>query len=440
MSRLKSLMVLLGGDQRVTLSRVTSAAGFLTLFIGVKVVALIGILWLARVSSPEVFGAVELSLAVSLMVAGIGLLGVPGAATRLALTLNQPEIDDLLAFAALVVCLPASGAAIAVLVVGGPPVWVLLLASCAAACFQTIASTWARVRRRPLVNSIVDPFTILSVLLVGAGLRAFDLLTVINLAKALTILSIFLTVGLVVLFSTRRGVGFAARYKNALIIAGPILALGGVSILVSSALRPVLGGLFSLQALAVYSLCFRLTAPCMLLHQVFATAFFARIYQAGDRRFDQLAAGLAVACLAIIGALLLVMRPMIETVFPAYAASVEIMAHLFPLVGLQVLLWILNALLEMRVARHGVAGRAAVLGYMIFGVGIGAIILLRPDTLAQATAIFTVSLLLFATGQIVMLRSRGERLPLMFAVAILASLCCWGMAATWRIDLAGLFR
>lgn len=397
---------------------------FLVVFIGAKVVALVGMLLLARLAAPDVFGGVELALSVALIVAGVGLLGVPGGATRLALAMDEPRVADILAFAAICIAAPATAAAVVGLILGWPSIWVLVLASCAAACFQVATTTYARIRALRFVNSLSDPFAVLAMLALAAVLWLAGVLTLANLALAATGLACLLCLVLVAGFLRARRPGFLVAYPRALAVSLPILALSGVSMIVGVGLRPLLGTTFPLEQLAVYSLCFRLCAPCMLIHQLVGTAFFARLYRASDRNFDRVTAAMVAGCTVCVIGLWLVLQPLIELAFPTYVTQIGILAPLFPLVGLQVTIWIVNALLEMKVGRHDVAHQAAFLGYGVFGVFFAIFVLGAARTMSQATLMFDAALIVFALGQIALLLRRQIRLPLSAGAIVLTAAAC----------------
>lgn len=397
---------------------------FLIAFVGFKVVALFGMLWLARVASPDVFGGIELALSVGLIVVGVGLLGVPGGVTRMALALDEPLIGDHLSFAALCIAGPATAAAILGLIIGAPPIAVLIPAVCAVTSFQSSGTTFARIRARPMLNSFIDPLPVLSILAIAGGLWAAGRLTLPSLALGVTILASVLSTALLIGFVRNRRPDFFAAYRRALGISLPLLALSGVAMIVGAGLRPLLGVRFSLADLALYSLCFRLCAPSMLMHQILGTAFFARIYKATDRNFDRIAAGLMAACVVTVVAVWLALPLLVELVFPTYVPALAGLTVLFPMVGLQVVYWILIAFLEMKVGRHAVATGASVVGYVIFGAFAVAFSALPVDTLLRATLLFDIALAAFAISQLVLLHRRAVKLPLIWGAVPFVGLTC----------------
>ncbi|RZJ01608.1 MAG: hypothetical protein EON90_02205 [Brevundimonas sp.] len=409
-------------------SAVTRHLPFLIVFVGAKAVALLGFLLLARVAGGYVFGGVELALSAGLMAATAGLLGLPGGVTRLALVMDERRIADLLSFAAACVAVPATLLAVATLSLGGSALWALVLACCALASFQLVASSFARIRSLPLLNSLVDPFTVLVILALAAPLWLMGQLTLAGMAVLTTIAAGVTSVAVVWIHLIKRRPGFASSYARAIRISLPMLAMSGVMLLASMGLRPALGIRFRLEDLALYALCFRLMAPCMLIHQIITTGFFARIYGSSEAMFDRLMASMIVLYSVVIVVLWAAMPQVIRLGFPSYADGASTIMPLFPLVGLSVVFWIVSAMLEMMAGRHGVAGRVALWGYPVFGLCLGAFLLLGTFNLVEATALFDAALAIFIFVQLFALYRGGAKFPLA-AVALSAPIAvCAGLS------------
>lgn len=399
-------------------------APFLVAFVGFKALALIGFLWLARVAGGQVFGGIELALSVGLMGATAGLLGLPGGVTRLALVMDEGRIVDLLSFAAACVAVPASLLAAVSLWVGLPAVWALILSCCALASFQLVANSYARIRGLPLLNSLVDPFTVLVILALAAPLWLVGELTLPAMAVFTTASAAVTSAALLLIHYRKRRPDFRSSYIRAVVISLPMLAMSGVMLVASIGLRPALALKFSLEDLALYALCFRLTAPCMLIHQVITTGFFARVYRSSERNFDRLMVGMISIYCAVVLALWAVMPWVIRVGFPSYVESAATIMPLFPLVGLSVIFWIVSAMLEMMAGRHGAAGRVALWGYPVFALSLGAFLIFPDLTLVGATALFDGALAMFIVVQLVALHQRGARFPLApWALLAPAGLC-----------------
>jgi hypothetical protein len=402
---------------------------FLVVFCGAKAAALFGVLWLARVAEPTLYAAVELGLAVGLIVCGVGMLGVPGAATRLALVGGEERVGDYLVFSAASVAVPACIVGlVTALALGWNSPWPLLALCCALSAVQTAGSSYARIRARPMLNSALDPFATLALLGICLGLWLSGSLGATELGLATAVASVLLTVALVVAFLRVRRDGFASAHMRVIRLGLPILALGGVAMIVSTGLRPLLVVRFDLEALAVYALCFRLCAPALLIYQILNTGFFARLYQASDVTLDRIVLGLTAVNGAVVFGLWLILIPLLENLFPQYLPEQASFRQLFPVVGVQVMLWLIAGLLEMKMGRHEIAGRAAVAGYVAFGAFGAAFLIFPLPELRHAVALFSVALLIFVLAQCALAWRRGIRLPLTVVAAVGAFIVFGGLA------------
>lgn len=392
---------------------------FLVVFGGAKAAALFGVLWLARVAEPTLYAAVELGLAVGLIVCGVGMLGVPGAVTRLALVGGEERVGDYLVFAAASVAVPACVLGlVSAVALGWDSPGSLLVFCCALSAVQTTGSSYARIRALPLLNSVLDPFATLVVLGLCVVLWLLHSLTMMAVNITAALLATLVTIALVATFLRVRREQFLPAYMRLLRLGLPILALGGVAMIVSAGLRPLLAARFDLQALAVYALCFRLCAPALLIYQVLTTGFFARLYRASDATLDKIAIGLTAVNTAVIAGVWLVLIPLLELVFPQYLSEQDHFRRLFPIVGAQVALWLIAGLLEMKMGRHGIAGRASVAGYVVFGAFGLAFLVFPTSEMRHAVALFTGVLLIFILAQCTLAWRRGIRLPLTVASSI----------------------
>jgi hypothetical protein len=402
---------------------------FLVVFVGVKAGALLGVLWLARVADPAVYAAVELGIGVGLIVAGVASLGVPGAVTRLALVGGEERVSDYLSFTSASIALPASVIALgAGLAFGWNASITLVVACCALTAVQTIGTTYARIRARPLLNSMLDPLATLVILAVALGLWVIGSLNQTALSVALTVIAWLLASASVIAFVRVKRDKFGEAIRRVLVLGLPILALSGVAMIVGAGLRPLLAIRFDLEALALYALCFRLCAPALLVHQVLNTGVFARLYRASDRSFDLVLLGSMIVNCTVVLVLWLLIPSMIASLFPQYAGNLMMTRGLFAAVGAQVVLWLAVSLLEMKMGRHELAGQAAAAGYAIFAAYVVAIYASALDTLRDAVVFFAASLLALALAKCAIAWKAGVRLPLT-AVGAVCAFCVFSSLA-----------
>ena len=417
---------MVGIARRLSTTYLPVAPGrFVITFVGMKAIAFTGLLWLAGISGRGVFGAIELSLAIGMIVGTSGLIGIHGAAPKLALTMGRAKIDDLLAFAAFVVASLAAAGSAVVWLVGLPALWALCIACCAPAAAQATLAAYARTRALPMMNSIVDPLAAVVMICVVGVLHFCGRLTVVWLAGTLTVVAF--AIALVAFYAFLRCLrpGFTSAYREALSVGWPILVFGLVGVSIGAGLRPLLAAAFSLQALAVYSLCYRLAGGLLIFHQVLTTAIFSRLYMSGPQGFDRLVMGASTFLTLVALAMWVLLPRFIGLAFPAYRDQAGEIGRLFPLVGSQVILWILNALLENRINRHGASRIAAGSGFGLLFLYIPLVFLVHD--LRVAVAMFDIVLMAFSLIQVTLLWRKNDALPLtaMSVIALgIGSIAC----------------
>jgi len=391
---------------------------FLVSFVGTKALAFLGLLWIARSVSATIYGSIELSLAVGTIAGSVGLIGIHGAAPRLALAMGDEKIDDLLAFATFLLSATAAVGAAAIWVLGLPPLWACLAGCSATAAAQASLAAYARTRALPIMNSLVDASAAISMVLAVAALQLAREVTIAHVAQVFTFLAASIAAASFAVFRWRVRENFRSGYLNALSMGWRMQVFGLTSVIFGAGLRPLLALTLPLSALGVYSLCFRVANLLLLIHQVVSTYIFAVLYRSGSRGFDLLFA-LLVGFLAVLSVGLWIAVPlMVHKVFPTYLSDLALIEKVFPLIEAQVVLWIGEALLENRTNRFGLSTRAA-------GGGLCAIVayalFFRFGGLAGAILLFDAVLAAFALFQVWLLWRADDRLP-MAAGSILAVL------------------
>lgn len=419
------------GRSRQILSRVLERdvkrlVGVVLVFLSTRAVALFGLLWLARVAEPSLYATAELALASGLLVSGVGMLGTPGSATRLSLVGGEERVGDYLAFSTALVALPTAILAISSgFLLGWGTAWPLLAGCCALSAAQLAGATYARIRVKTLLCALLDPFATLILLAVALVLYLMDALTLAPLSALVSAISLFIGVGAVVAFWRVRRSDFAAAYMRVVVLGLPILALGGVAMLVGAALRPLLAVRFDLEALALYSLCFRLCAPAFVIYQTLIVSFFARLYRASDKSFDTVASALTGMNCVLIGGIWIVLEPILLWGFPQYASNLELIRALFPAVGAQVALWLISGLLEMKMGRHEIAGRASLAGYLTMSAFAVSVYVMTSMDLRDAVLLFSFAILVSVLAQCLIAWRRGVYLPKTAGAAV----GCFGLLA-----------
>jgi O-antigen/teichoic acid export membrane protein len=379
------------------------------MFGSAKAAALVGLLWLASVAEPSLYGVVELGLAVSLIVSTLAMLGLPALITREALVGDETNISDLLSFCALVVAVPCTIFSVASsLASQGKSAPGLIAAVCALMAFQTVGSVYARIRGPRILTSVTDPYATLIVLMScvllwwGADLRMEFLSLTLGVSAVGTV------VFLGACFARTKREDFLRRYVHLIPAALPLLALGVAAVVIGAGLRPVLAARLDLEQLAIYSLAFRLMAPCLLLHQVCQTAFFRQLYRMSDTQFSFVLSGVIGMCVTLVIVIWLLLPQILTYGFSDYLAVSAEMSATLPLVGAQVILWISAAFMEMRVSRHGGAASVALASCVLLSAFVVILLLHPAPSLAFAVLAFDISLLAILLAQALILRRKGS--------------------------------
>jgi hypothetical protein len=131
----------------------------------------------------------------------------------------------------------------------------------------------------------------------------------------------------------------------------------------------ILTGLFLPGALPAYALAFRIVGLALGLHQLAATALFARLYSGRTRTTDGLVSLLLVAValtlIVIVAASRLFIRP--GTFEALEGAGYSLFVAVLPIVAVQIFFWVGNAMMEMRVTRFRLAGKTILPSILING-------------------------------------------------------------------------
>lgn len=330
-------------------------------------------LGIAAFASAAVYGAVEFGWAVALMAASVLTGAQFGGINQRFLVHRDTRVDDELALwtalgGALAVALWGAGS-----VAGLPLPWQVALASVGVAVIHNAASTRARMRGQRVLTAWADGTATfaaggLILALFAAGL-AGSVQAVAGGYAALAALGAAAAGGW---FVARRGEGLRGRMARSWQLGLPMLANAVLATWLGVYGR-ILIGLFAAEAVAAYGLMFRIAGLALAVHQLAVTALFARIYAARTKAADRM----LTPFLAVVAALLAVLSltaPIAVPMLPINAldqAGNRLFAAIFPIVALQVFFWIAFAMLQMRINRAGLAGRAFVPMLLVTLAGTG---------------------------------------------------------------------
>ena len=336
-----------------TLRRPTALL-FLASFGISKIIIYLVPLGIALTVSPEIYGAIELSQSVGLLVATFVVGPAAQGLTQCYLVRREQRFADV---AWLQVALGAGLCLVASLVAaiaGASDLVLLIAASFAAAAYHVTGNSIALMLGARNVSTWTAGTNILLAAVViaiafllpgGPTLRG---ITFIYLAGA----AAGLGVSVVALLRTWHATAWHRVWEVSR-IGLPMVLVGGLSIWLSVGGRIVVGT-FNPGALAVYGIAFRIGGLLLGFHQLAMTAFFVTIYRGRIRVSDRIM-GVALAAILVTGVVLSLLAGLIGPIFELDSAMQARFAAILPLTVLHTHFWIGQAMLQMRINRYDLA-------------------------------------------------------------------------------------
>lgn len=312
---------------------------------------------IAFYAGSEFYGAIELALATSLLLATLLTGAQVSGITQLFLVHNKREVNDLLLSLTAVPAIAGGMAAAFLLLIDGPITLALTCAVLPLAISQNIAGSWCRMMERPNFTAWSDG---ISVLLCGltciiALSRPDEALTRSGTA-VLALVSCSIGLGCAMFFHRSRLPSFRKRIWAASEIGMPIMISSTLGIWLGVGGR-ILMGVVNAADLAVFAVAFRIAGLVLGVHQLATTAFFARLYRSRTREADRIFTYF-FATIGLMAALISIAGPWIVDRFQFVSVSGDdnLELHvLIPIAGAQTFFWIGHAMLQMRINRAGLA-------------------------------------------------------------------------------------
>ncbi|MGK9164798.1 hypothetical protein KXR53_00790 [Inquilinus limosus] len=401
------------------------AALFLLAFALGKGSAFFGPLLLSQIMSIQDYGTAELGLSIGVIGAQILSFGIPGAIPQLVLIRKDDRVLDLLFFVvASIGVIGLAGAAIAY-AVSGPLLHVFAGITIATAGAQVAASVYYRAMGRRFGILVADNLALYVFLIVGAlvfaALRQVPLWPVIigcgGAALGFTVFALF---GLARTIRPR----FLAAYADARRMGFFMMVNSLVNFAIVNSSRILVGWFLSVEAVSVYSVCFRISAAIFLVHQLIVTAFFKTLYEASVEWFDRFYLGLLALTMTGAAVILAGFELFGDRLLPGWSAHLPEMSRLLPIVCMQTIWWVSLAHVELRVNRALISHQATTWLVGCAGLMVATLALLRALdllTLSVAALVFAGTLFLVLHIQLTLLRRNGVALPRM-RVALFAPL------------------
>ncbi|MCB2078726.1 MAG: hypothetical protein KDE55_13640 [Novosphingobium sp.] len=315
---------------------------------------------IAAFASAQIYGAIELSQSVGLLIAAI-IVGAPLAGiTQLHLVRNRHDVVDQIWTVNAAGCALSLIATVLAWTLGARLDMILVCAAFGAAATHNCASSSGRMFGKRNLTAWADGTAMIvaavavaiTILITGEqSLSALILvyvgLTVISLLASLTAIFVKLQPGL------------ASRLTEAFRIGMPMVLFGIVSMWLGVGGRITVGFLVP-GDLAAYGVAFRIAGLTLGIHQLLQTALFAKVYKARTRQADRLTApflaGVCVLALAVSLA-----GGFVVGQFRLASLTGDGMAtfrSILPIVSIQVFFWIATAMLQVRINRSRLSQRA----------------------------------------------------------------------------------
>jgi O-antigen/teichoic acid export membrane protein len=391
------------------------AALFLLAFAIGKGSAFFGPLLLSQVMSVQDYGTAELALSIGVVVAQILSFGIPGAIPQLVLIHKDGRVLDLVFFVVVSIGLLGLGVAAAIYAASGPPLPVFAALTMAGGAAQIAASVYYRAMGRRFGILVADNLSLYLFILVGglvfAALGRVPLGPVIAGYGAVALgFTVFALVGLT---RTLRPQFFTA-YVAARRMGFFMMVNSLVYFAIVNSSRVLVGYFLSVEAVSVYSVCFRVAAAIFLVHQLIVTAFFKTLYEASVEWFDRFYLGLLALTMTGAAVILIAFHLFGAVLLPGWVAYFPEMAAILPIVCMQTIWWVSLAQLELRINRALISRQAtlwllACAGLML--VTLELLHLLALLTLPVAALVFACTLFLALQAQLFLLRRNGVPLP-----------------------------
>ncbi len=385
------------------------AAVFLANFAFARTVAYLLPLSIAAVAAPEVYGASELAQSIGLIATSLAVNAPLSGVTQGYLVRGEKRFLDVTALTLLGGVAASLVVAALAALLSNDMVVLVVACSLATAVVHNVLSTVFRTLSLRNVTAWSDGFAALATGTVVAAMMALGSTTsLLGLAIGYLVIAVAALVGSAVWLGRTRQPELWARFATAWKLGAPMVAVATMAIWLGVGGR-ILIGLFNASALPAFGVAFRVSGLALVVHQLLVTGLFAYLYSSRTRQADRIFAP-ALAMVTLVLVILVIFGRSLPDWVPMEAlqgAAIEEYRAILPIVALQVFYWIGYAMLQMRVNRSGLAGRAIVptLAVTLVGIAIvaGTAISFTNDSRVlcwlisgQAAAYFAVNALVLA--------------------------------------------
>jgi len=360
---------------RPTGRHVRAALLFLPNFVLAKGAIYLLPLAIAALAPAQVYGSIELAVSIGLLASTV-TVGIPmGGMNQVYLVRGERRIVDQVAAIVLIGCSVASLLAVGAYLLDLDPTSVMVMASLGVAVVHQVGASASRMLSWRNLAAWTDGIAMLAagaLILVLIAFEGSPSLTGMTLGYLL--LGALATIATAILLVAIRKPGLRERLRTCVKLGLPMTIFALLGIWLSVGGR-ILVGLFNATDLAAYSVAFRVAGITLGIHQLAATALFAKLYSARTREADKLltlffvAVGVATAAVAVAGRAV----PELIGLSALDARGVAAYRAVLPLAGIHTFYWIGFGMVQLRINRYGLAQRTILPTLLISVAGIALI-------------------------------------------------------------------
>lgn len=381
----------------LALLRSPKALLFLVNFGFAKLTIYFAPLVIAAFAAPAVYGAVELTQSIGLLVAFFLLTAPLAGLNQRYLVEKERHYADIAALVTLAACLAPLAVGLAAWQSGASPVVLVVIFGVGTAAIHTVASSVSRMISRRNLASWLDGFSMLAAIAIVSSLWALrGDAQIASLIIGYVAIAAAGAAGSAVWLIASRRPGLLGRLWQVSHFGGWIVIAATIATWQSVCGR-IFVGLLMPPELPAYGVAFRVAGLVLGLQQLGTTALFARLYAGRTRATDRLVA-LILAGVGLMSGVIALAGPLVARIgFSALDdRGRELFVQVLPLVTVQIFFWVGYAFLHMRINRARLA-RASIPSLAVVALGGSAVILLA-DRMFGSSLFVTCLLLALQTA------------------------------------------
>jgi hypothetical protein len=385
---------------------------FLASFASARILVYVIPLTIAAMVPGSLYGAIEVALSISLLVASFTIAIPLAGANQQFLIARRKGMGHLFTMLAIVSAFLSLIVSWIFYIAGAQLQVQLITCAIGVGMFHSLFATWFRMHGMRIATAWSDGTATFIIGLIILSLVITDLpLTILSVAMGYTLLVTLLLAGTLLARMRVEKTDLRSLLLESCQIGLPMVAVGSMSIWLGIGGR-IIVGIISFKDVAAYSLAFRVAGLALGVHQLAVTALFARLYRSPTRWADRVFSWFLLAATLVLAGLML-LGPTIMGWFEMNAlerGGMEIFRRILPANCIQTLFWIGYAMLQMRINRYHLSSRAILPTAAVLAIGLAIIfgygLLVSDDAVVVSWMVAAHSAALFAVNWLLLARAR----------------------------------